>query len=336
MTQTGPYMSRKKIVLASGSPRRRELLANLGLDFEVIPSAATEPAPERDETPAAYAERMAELKAHDIAAHHPDAVVIGSDTVVAVDGHILGKPQDDEDALRMLRMLSGKVHEVVTGVSVILAAGSDGGARGQEYRIAQELVTIQGAEKRQDANTSPEVKKSQEAKKGQDANKGQDAKKEQNANKGQDVNKSLGLKNGLETKIGLEATIGQEAKGSPKTKGAADPVADHRAKDTGKAHTEQAHTNHGPSSNTSDQPEREHHTFHASTSVTMRTSQDAELRAYIATGEPSDKAGAYAIQGIGTFLVTEISGSYTNVVGLPLARVLGVLLDGGVVVARQG
>jgi septum formation protein len=64
----------------------------------------------------------------------------------------------------------------------------------------------------------------------------------------------------------------------------------------------------------------------------MRTSGEAELKAYIATGEPMDKAGAYAIQGIGTFLVTAIRGSYTNVVGLPLARVLEGLLAAGVVV----
>jgi septum formation protein len=64
----------------------------------------------------------------------------------------------------------------------------------------------------------------------------------------------------------------------------------------------------------------------------MRTSGKAELKAYIATGEPMDKAGAYAIQGIGTFLVTAIRGSYTNVVGLPLARVLEELLAAGVVV----
>lgn len=73
-----------------------------------------------------------------------------------------------------------------------------------------------------------------------------------------------------------------------------------------------------------------------STDVDMRASGEAELKSYIATGEPMDKAGAYAIQGIGTFLVTGIRGSYTNVVGLPVARVLEVLLALGLIVPRQG
>lgn len=201
----GLYTNERPIILASGSPRRRELLLNLGLNFDVVPSQMDEPAAQPGESPAAYAERMSELKAQDVADAHADQVVIGSDTVVAVDGHILGKPADSEDALRMLRLLSGKVHEVVSGVCLVLPA-----------------------------------------------------------------------------------------------------------------------------------PARQTITLHASTAVTMRSSTDAELRAYIATGEPSDKAGAYAIQGIGTFMVTEISGSYTNVVGLPVARVLEVLVSWGVIVPRQG
>lgn len=71
-----------------------------------------------------------------------------------------------------------------------------------------------------------------------------------------------------------------------------------------------------------------------STDVDMRVSGEAELKSYIATGEPMDKAGAYAIQGIGTFLVTAIRGSYTNVVGLPVARVLEIMNASGVVVPR--
>jgi len=76
------------------------------------------------------------------------------------------------------------------------------------------------------------------------------------------------------------------------------------------------------------------HSFVVSTLVTMNPQPEAVRRAYVATGEPMDKAGAYAIQGLGAFLVREIKGSYTNVVGLPLARVLEVLLEWGVVVPQ--
>lgn len=76
--------------------------------------------------------------------------------------------------------------------------------------------------------------------------------------------------------------------------------------------------------------------FAVSSDVTMRRSTRAELAAYAATGEPLDKAGAYAIQGLGGFLVRRVEGSYTNVVGLPLSRVLEALLEWGVIVPRQG
>ena len=71
-----------------------------------------------------------------------------------------------------------------------------------------------------------------------------------------------------------------------------------------------------------------------STDVDMRESTEEERMAYIETGEPMDKAGAYAIQGVGTFLVTAIRGSYTNVVGLPLSRILEVLLSFGIIIPR--
>ena len=71
-----------------------------------------------------------------------------------------------------------------------------------------------------------------------------------------------------------------------------------------------------------------------STDVLMRKSTEAELRGYIETGEPMDKAGAYAIQGIGTFLVSDIQGSYTNVVGLPIARIVDTLIEARIIKAR--
>jgi septum formation protein len=106
-----------RIVLASGSPRRRELLAALGVTYEVDPADVDETTAEQD--PVRVAENLARLKARTVAARHPDGVVIGSDTVVALDGRLLGKPADAEEARAMLRSLRGRAHEVVTGVAVI-------------------------------------------------------------------------------------------------------------------------------------------------------------------------------------------------------------------------
>jgi septum formation protein len=110
------------LVLASGSPRRRELLTLLGLDFDVV-------VPDIDETPRPgeaalrLVDRLAREKASRVAAAHPDAVVIGADTAVEVSGEILGKPVDDVDARRMLHALSGRTHLVHTAVAV--TAGGD-------------------------------------------------------------------------------------------------------------------------------------------------------------------------------------------------------------------
>ncbi|MDD3313421.1 Maf family protein [Pseudodesulfovibrio sp.] len=199
---TGPFRTVSPLVLASGSPRRRELLADLGLEFEVCPSALPEPAPLPGEPSLDYVRRMAELKTHDVAALFPDRTVLGADTIVVLGGEIMGKPKDQADALAMLTRLSGMTHQVVTGFCAILPGGE---------AVTQSVCT----------------------------------------------------------------------------------------------------------------------------DVDMRVSGEAELRSYIATGEPMDKAGAYAIQGVGTFLVTAIRGSYTNVVGLPVARVLETLASWGVIVPRQ-
>lgn len=106
------------IVLASASPRRKELLAHITEDFEVITSAADETLPESI-LPRDAVMLLAEKKAAWVAEKVPEKTVIGSDTVVAVDDMILGKPSDDNDAKRMLGMLSGREHEVYTGVCVI-------------------------------------------------------------------------------------------------------------------------------------------------------------------------------------------------------------------------
>ncbi len=186
------YKTNKTLILASASPRRRELLALAGLDFEVLPSPAKEPAPDLSEPPTAYAARMARLKAAAVADQRPDAVVLGADSIVAVGDAILGKPADAADAKRMLALLSGRTHHVITGCALF----------------------VPGHE--------PEV-------------------------------------------------------------------------------------------------------FTVSTAVTMIDLPEALIAAYVATGEPLDKAGAYAIQGRAAGFVREIAGSYTNVVGLPLAEVLQAL-----------
>lgn len=187
------------LVLASASPRRRELLARLGLDPEVDPADVDEsPAP--GESADALADRLARSKASAVAARHPGAVVLAADTVVeAPDGTVLGQPADDGDAVRMLRLLAGAPHRVVTAVTVVRADGS--------------------------------------------------------------VSRT----------------------------------------------TERA-------------------------TVRLAALDDAEVRAYVATGEPFGKAGAYAVQGIGAVLVERVEGDPTTVIGLPLRPTARLLTAAGVTV----
>jgi septum formation protein len=106
-----------KLILASGSPRRAEILTSVGWEFEKI-------VPNVDETelsgenPADYVQRLAKTKAVAVAVNHPNRMVLGADTTVVIDNQIIGKPLDLDDARRMLRMLSGRTHEVLTGVAV--------------------------------------------------------------------------------------------------------------------------------------------------------------------------------------------------------------------------
>lgn len=106
------------LILASASPRRAELLRNAGIAFTVEPAHVPEEAlphePSLD-----YAQRLARDKARAIFPRHPDNVVLGADTVVVVDDHLLEKPRDGGDAARMLRLLSGRTHNVITGVCLV-------------------------------------------------------------------------------------------------------------------------------------------------------------------------------------------------------------------------
>lgn len=106
-----------KLILASGSPRRRELLSLYTADFEVCASDFDERAVQA-ESPAALAEALARGKCLAVAGQNPGCLVVGSDTVVELDGEVFGKPKDADDARRMLRSLSGRTHQVHTGVCV--------------------------------------------------------------------------------------------------------------------------------------------------------------------------------------------------------------------------
>ena len=179
-----------KLILASASPRRSELLRNAGIDFSVEPAHLPEQA-RPGEGPLEYAKRLARDKASAVFLRNPNSVVLGADTIVVADEHLLEKPADDADAARMLRVLSGRSHQVITGVC-LMAPGFE--------------------------QTEAEV-----------------------------------------------------------------------------------------------------------TNVRFAPLDDSEIRSYIATGEPMDKAGAYAIQGIASRWVERIDGCYFNVVGLPIPRVYRML-----------
>ena len=184
------------LVLASASPRRQELLRNAGITFEVQPAHILED-PLPGEAAKDCAERLAREKALAVAVQRPHDCVLGADTVVVVDDQLLGKPSDAVDAARMLRMLSGREHQVITGLCLVL-------------------------------NGHPSV--------------------------------------------ASETTL-----------------------------------------------------------VTVSEIADKEIADYVASGEPMDKAGAYAIQGIASRWIPSIEGDYSNVVGLPVALVWRMLRQAGVV-----
>ncbi|OFW01737.1 MAG: septum formation protein Maf [Acidobacteria bacterium RIFCSPLOWO2_02_FULL_68_18] len=107
-----------RLVLASTSPRRAELLRAAGFEFDVMPAQVDE-AMEVEETPDGYARRVAQLKAEGVAPRAPGRVILGADTIVVVDNDVLGKPTSVDDARGMLRRLSGREHEVVTAVCLL-------------------------------------------------------------------------------------------------------------------------------------------------------------------------------------------------------------------------
>ena len=108
----------KLLILASSSPRRQELLREIGIPFQVHAANINEDQI-AGERPIDYALRLAREKAQAVAAQYPQSYVLGADTIVVIDGEVLGKPKDNADAARMLRLLSGRAHEVTTAVSLI-------------------------------------------------------------------------------------------------------------------------------------------------------------------------------------------------------------------------
>lgn len=132
-----------KYILASKSPRRKEILETLGLEFEVVVADADESSDERD--PYRFVELISERKGLavrdrllDEGRDLSDTVIISSDTVVAIDGEILGKPKDEEDAKRMLRLYSGRSHEVVSGICLL--CGDRHGVSHEVTRVAFDVM----------------------------------------------------------------------------------------------------------------------------------------------------------------------------------------------------
>jgi septum formation protein len=201
------------LVLASASPRRQELLRNAGISFTVHPADIDEKQIP-GELAVDCAERLAREKALAVWRGRPQDLVLGADTIVVVDDAILGKPRDAADAGRMLRMLSGRVHRVITGVCLIKPVS------GSRYPVPS--VIVAGGE--EDADMKRELASASEM-----------------------------------------------------------------------------------------------------TLVTMSEISDEEIQAYVASGEPMDKAGAYAIQGMASRWIPRIEGDYSNVVGLPVALVWKML-----------
>ena len=127
----------EKLILASGSPRRKELLTAAGWEFEAI-TAGVDESVKPGEDPATYVQRLAKSKADAVAGKLDHGLVLGADTTVVVDNHILGQPVDDHDAKRMLLLLNNTWHEVLTGVAVVRVGG--------ESRVAYESTRVRFAE----------------------------------------------------------------------------------------------------------------------------------------------------------------------------------------------
>ena len=125
-------MQNKKILLASGSPRRKELLVRMGIEFDIMPCSLDETYDEGI-SPVEVVEYLSKLKADYVNGMVEDYVVIGSDTIVSIDEHILGKPKDRDDAYNMIKILSDNWHEVITGICIY---------DGEKYLLEHEITKV--------------------------------------------------------------------------------------------------------------------------------------------------------------------------------------------------
>ena len=250
-----------RLVLASGSPRRRLFLSEWGLPFELARPDGAEPLPLPGEQPDAYTRRAAAAKAYAVAASldrtgarasastQDKAIILSADTVVAVDGDILGKPHDAAHALAMLQRLTGRGHEVISAVCLLLPPSA-------------------GAPE-ETSGTAP------------------------------------GTASGTAPGTAPGNTSGATPDRAPYTTHSADNTA----------------ACQGCSA--------EELIFSDTSRVYFHPWPESVLRAYVDTGEPHDKAGSYAIQGQGAFLVDRIEGSWSTVVGLPVTQLAHLLLHRG-------
>jgi len=140
MAVNEPPAARPPFVLASASPRRLELLRQVGLEPDLVDPAEIDEAQLTGETARLLAMRLARAKAAEVAARHPAAYVLAADTVVALGRRLLGKPEDAADAARMLGLLSGRAHRVLTAVAAV-APGGRAGARLSETRVRFKRLT---------------------------------------------------------------------------------------------------------------------------------------------------------------------------------------------------
>ncbi len=133
-------MMRSRLILASESPRRQELLKQLGLDFDRVPSRVREDSVQ-GESPEQHVLRLAESKGLEVGNRYPDCWVIAADTIVSIHGSILGKPESQEEAIEMLHLLSGQDHRVLTGFSVLHAAKGIGDREAVETVVKVKTLT---------------------------------------------------------------------------------------------------------------------------------------------------------------------------------------------------
>lgn len=251
-----------RFILASSSPRRRELLEGLGLAFIIHPSEADEDVPVGTK-PAALVEMLSLRKAQAVAQYYEQGLVIGSDTIVVLEDRILGKPVDEEDAFTMLSQIQGRTHTVFSGVAIVDAKSGEALVEHQSTQVT--MRSLSEWEIRKYIKTGEPMDKAG----------------------GYDTTMHLG-------DIGQYRIISESPDGRP-----------------------------------------EIIVGHTVSKVTFRPMSDEEIWAYVKTGDPLDKAGAYGVQGIGSVFIEKIEGDFYSIMGLPLNLLYQMLLMFGISLFNQ-